>query len=61
MPSVYWFVGGTDPGVYAKAKSEGRINELPVNHSPHFAPVLHPTLETDVEAMTAAVLAWNAA
>jgi hippurate hydrolase len=61
VPSVYWFVGGTDPGVYAKAKSEGRINELPVNHSPHFAPVLHPTLETGVEAMTAAVLAWNAA
>jgi hippurate hydrolase len=61
VPSVYWFVGGTDPGVYAKAKSEGRINELPVNHSPHFAPVLHPTLETGVEAMSAAVLAWNAA
>jgi hippurate hydrolase len=61
VPSVYWFVGGTDPGVYEKAKSEGRINELPVNHSPHFAPVLHPTLETGVAAMTAAVLAWNAA
>lgn len=60
-PSVYWFVGGTDPDVYAKAKAEGRINELPVNHSPHFAPVLHPTLETGVEAMVAAVLAWNAA
>src|SRR6185312_1858488 len=29
-PSVYWFVGGTDPAVYAKAKAEGRINELPV-------------------------------
>ena len=34
--------------VYAKAKEEGRINDLPVNHSPHFAPVLHPTLETGV-------------
>lgn len=60
-PSVYWFVGGTDPEVYAKAKAEGRINELPVNHSPRFAPVLHPTLETGVEAMVAAVLAWMAA
>ncbi len=59
-PSVYWFVGGTDPDVYAKAKEEGRINDLPVNHSPHFAPVLHPTLETGVEAMVAAALAWNA-
>ena len=59
-PSVFWFVGGTDPAVYAKAKEDGRINDLPVNHSPHFAPVLHPTLETGVEAMVAAALAWNA-
>ncbi|MNS74549.1 putative hydrolase YxeP [compost metagenome] len=60
-PSVYWFVGGTDAATYAKAEAEGRLNDLPVNHSPHFAPVLHPTLATGVEAMTAAALAWNAA
>lgn len=60
-PSVFWFVGGTDPALHAKAKAEGRLNELPVNHSPHFAPVLHPTLATGVEAMVAAALAWNAA
>jgi hippurate hydrolase len=58
VPSVYWFVGGTDPQVYAKAKARGRINELPVNHNPAFAPVIHPTLETGVEAMTVAALAW---
>jgi len=57
-PSVFWFVGGTDPALYAKAKAEGRLNELPVNHSPHFAPVLHPTLETGVEAMVTAAMAW---
>src|SRR3954451_14841943 len=33
-PSVFWFVGGTDPRVHAKAKEAGRLNELPVNHSP---------------------------
>jgi hippurate hydrolase len=60
-PSVYWFVGGTDPMQYAKAKEEGRIHELPVNHSPHFAPVLHPTLRTGVEAMATAAMAWNRA
>jgi amidohydrolase len=60
-PSVFWFVGGTDPVLYSKAKADGRINQLPVNHSPHFAPVLHPTLATGVEAMVAAALAWNAA
>ena len=60
VPSVYWFVGGTDPNLYAKAKAEGRINELPVNHNPAFAPVVHPTLETGVEAMSVAALAWIA-
>jgi len=60
VPSVYWFVGGTDPKLYAKAKAEGRINELPVNHNPAFAPVIHPTLETGVEAMSVAALAWIA-
>jgi hippurate hydrolase len=58
-PSVFWFVGGTDSALYAKAKEEGRINELPVNHSPKFLPVLHPTLQTGVEAMVIAALAWN--
>ena len=57
-PSVFWFVGGTDPDTYAKAKATNRLNELPVNHSPKFAPVIHPTLKTGVEAMVVASLAW---
>src|SRR5437016_2657015 len=51
VPSVFWFVGGTDPDVYARAKEAGRLNELPVNHSPLFAPVIHPTLQTGVETL----------
>jgi hippurate hydrolase len=58
VPSVFWFVGGTDPQVYAKAKEANRINELPVNHSPKFAPVLHPTLRTGVESLVVAARAW---
>jgi hippurate hydrolase len=58
VPSVFWFVGGTDPETYAKAKEANRINELPVNHSPKFAPVLHPTLQTGVEALVVAARAW---
>ncbi len=57
-PSVFWFVGGTDPDVYATAKQADRINELPVNHSPKFAPVIHPTLRTGVEALVVAAHAW---
>ena len=59
-PSVYWFVGGTDPDVYAKAKAAGRLNDLPVNHSPMFVPVIHPTLQTGIEAMAVGALAWLA-
>ena len=58
VPSVFWFVGGVDPKVYAKAKAENRISELPTNHNPKFAPVLHPTLETGVESLVAAAMAW---
>jgi amidohydrolase len=57
-PSVFWFVGGTDPDIYAKAKAANRLNDLPVNHSPKFAPVLHPTLRTGVETLIVATRAW---
>jgi hippurate hydrolase len=58
VPSVFWFVGGTDPDQYAKAKAAGRTADLPTNHSPYFAPVLHPTLETGVETLVTAAGAW---
>ncbi len=60
-PSVFWFVGGSDPDAYAKAEAAGKLNELPVNHSAKFAPALHPTLETGVEALVVGALAWLAA
>ena len=58
VPSVFWFVGGTDPETYAKAKQSGTIADLPTNHNPRFAPVIHPTLEAGVEAMVVASQAW---
>ena len=61
VPSVFWFVGGTDPASYAEAKEAGRLNELPVNHSPQFAPVIHPTLRTGIEALVVGSLAWLSA
>src|SRR6201984_1778199 len=58
VPSVFWFVGGTDPQTYATAKKAGTIADLPTNHNPRFAPVIHPTLETGVEALVVASQAW---
>lgn len=56
VPSVFWFVGGTDRDVYANAKAAGTMNEI--RSSPFFAPALHPTLETGVETMVVGALAW---
>jgi hippurate hydrolase len=58
VPSVFWFVGGTDPDLYAKAKAAGKVNEIPSNHNPRFAPVIHPALRTGVEALVVAARAW---
>lgn len=58
VPSVFWFVGGTDPDIYAKAAAAGKIHEIPSNHSPYFAPAIHPTLETGVATLVVAALAW---
>jgi len=60
VPAVYWFFGGNDPAVYAKAKQEGKLSSLPTNHNPGFAPVIHPTLETGVKALVVAAQAWLA-
>jgi amidohydrolase len=58
VPSVFWFVGGTDPEMYAEAKKSGTIADIPTNHNPRFAPVIHPTLEAGVEALVVATDAW---
>ncbi len=60
VPAVYWFFGGDDPSVYAKAKKEGKLSSLPTNHNPAFAPIIHPTLETGVKALVVAAHAWLA-
>jgi amidohydrolase len=57
VPSVFWYVGGTDPDMYQRAKQAGRVaDDIPTNHNPRFAPVLHLTINTGVEALTAATL-----
>lgn len=60
-PSVFWFVGGTDPNLWNKAYAAGRVEEdIAFNHSADFAPVQHPTMEAGIEAMITAALCWLA-
>lgn len=59
IPYCYWGIGGVDPEVYARAEAAGRVaDDVPVNHSARFAPVLQPTLETGTSALVVAALAW---
>jgi amidohydrolase len=54
VPSMFFNIGVYEPERVAAARKSG--NPLPGNHSPLFAPVPKPTIETGVEAMTLAVL-----
>ena len=44
-------------GVIASEKAVDNSNH-PTNHNPQFAPVIHPTLETGVEALRVGAHAW---
>lgn len=58
-PYTYWGLGGIEEQVYRTAVDEGRLSaDIPVNHSPQFAPVLQPTLDTGTEALVVAGLSW---
>lgn len=56
-PYCMWFFGGVDAEKWDKAEKAGRIAEdVPVNHSALFAPVIQPTMEAGFKAMCAAAL-----
>ncbi|MFZ3554693.1 amidohydrolase [Streptomyces sp. BH055] len=58
VPTVFWFWGGLDTDTVLAALGAGKLDDLPANHSPHFAPEIEPTLSTGVEALTVAALTW---
>jgi hippurate hydrolase len=60
VPYSYWGIGRTDRKVYLAAEKEGRLQDLPSNHSPKFLPPLQPTLRTGTETLVTAALAWLA-
>lgn len=61
-PLVYWLLGGADPALFAGASTveefKARVESLPANHSPKYAPVPEPTLEMGVRALVAAATEW---
>ena len=60
-PYTFWLFGGADPALFREAEARGTTStDIPVNHSPRFAPVIQPTLDTGTAALVAAALTWLA-
>ncbi len=63
-PCAYWLLGGADPALFAGATTIEEIRnvvaDLPSNHSPRYAPLAGPTLESGVAALVTAARAWLA-
>jgi len=60
-PYTYWGVGGIDPEKYQRALDAGRVEQdIPVNHSEFFAPVIQPTLSHGTQALVVAALTYLA-
>lgn len=58
-PYTYWGVGCTDPEKYQRALDAGRLEQdIPVNHSEYFAPVIQPTLSHGTQALVVAALTY---
>ncbi|PLB55293.1 putative zinc metallopeptidase [Aspergillus steynii IBT 23096] len=57
-PYVMWTFGGIDPSTWDNAVAKGTVDELPSNHSPFFAPVVEPTVQVAVDAMSVGALTF---
>lgn len=56
VPTVFWFWGGLDTDTVLAALRDGKLDSLPGNHSPQFAPVVEPTLTTGIQTLVIAAL-----
>lgn len=58
-PYTYWGVGCIDPAKYDEANKAGRVaQDIPVNHSEFFAPVIEPTLSVSTQTYVVAALTY---
>ncbi len=57
-PCAFWHWGGVEEGLWDQKVKEGRIEDIPANHTARFAPVIQPTLKTGVDALCVAALAF---
>ncbi|KAF4634739.1 hypothetical protein G7Y89_g3367 [Cudoniella acicularis] len=51
VPYTYWNFGGVGPKEFEDAKKSGKWEDIPINHSAYFAPVIQPTMTIGVDAL----------
>nr|POF05441.1 thermostable carboxypeptidase 1 [Quercus suber] len=58
-PASFFMYGGTDPELWDRCDKAGTVKaEVPSNHSGLFAPKIHPTLQTGLDAYAVGALTW---
>ncbi|WP_157156330.1 amidohydrolase [Diaminobutyricimonas sp. LJ205] len=55
---TYWTVGCVPADRWQSAVAADRVRDIPLNHSPGFAPAIDPTLAVCTAAQVVAALAW---
>jgi len=58
-PLSYWLLGGADPSLFTTGDmTDPALLKVPSNHSPHYAPVIDPTLSIGVRTLVTAARTW---
>ncbi|KAI3331447.1 amidohydrolase [Xylariaceae sp. AK1471] len=57
-PCAFWHWGGIEEGLWNQKLKEGRIDDIPANHTATFAPVIQPTMRTGIDALCVAALVF---
>ncbi|KAF2003918.1 metal-dependent amidase/aminoacylase/carboxypeptidase [Amniculicola lignicola CBS 123094] len=57
-PSCFFLYGGIEGEYWDRMEKEGRLDEVPGNHSPFFAPAIQPTLSRGVDGYVIGALTF---
>lgn len=58
-PYLFWFLGRVHPEDLDRARRDGNVlDKIPIEHSAFNAPLIHPTLETGMKALSVAALSF---
>ncbi|WDK18175.1 amidohydrolase [Colletotrichum graminicola] len=57
-PCAFWHWGGIEAELWDQKLEEGKLQEIPANHTARFAPVIQPTLKTGIDALCIAALTF---